>query len=119
MNNNIDKSNLSISVIGQEMIPSEYSGICFTIDPISGNDKTMLIEVAKGLGEDIVSGKNKPEQYYYDWFNNKYKENKKNKLLNKKTIEKIASTFFDIMTYYGYPCDIEFAIYKNKLYFAT
>ena len=35
VNNDIDRTNLSISVIVEEMIPSEYSGICFTIDPIS------------------------------------------------------------------------------------
>ena len=116
VNNDIDRTNLSISVIVEEMIPSEYSGICFTIDPISGNDKKMLIEVGEGLGENIVSGQNKPEQYYYDWFNNKYEINKENKFLSKKTIEKIAPIFFDIMTFYGYPCDIEFAIYKNELY---
>ena len=116
VNNNIDRTDLAISVIVEEMIPSEYSGICFTIDPISGNDKKMLIEVGEGLGENIVSGQNKPEQYYYDWFNNKYEFNKENKFLSKKMIEKIAPIFFDIMTFYGYPCDIEFAIYKNELY---
>ena len=116
VNNNIDRTDLSISVIVEEMIPSEYSGICFTIDPISGNDKTMLIEVGEGLGENIVSGQNKPEQYYFNWFNNEYKIDKNNKFLDKKLVEKISKVFFDIMSYYGYPCDIEFAIYKNELY---
>ena len=52
------------------MVPSEVSGICFTIDPVTGDDKTMLIEVSEGLGEDIVSGKNAPEQYRYNWYEN-------------------------------------------------
>jgi pyruvate,water dikinase len=76
----------------------------------------MLIEVGEGLGENIVSGQNKPEQYYFNWFNNEYKINKNNKFLNKKLVEKISKVFFDIMSYYGYPCDIEFAIYKKELY---
>ena len=116
VNNDIDRSDLSISVIIQEMIPSDYSGICFNINPVSGNDKTMLIEVGEGLGENIVSGQNKPEQYYYDWFNDKTKFAKSNKYLTKEKLEEISKTFFDIMTYFGYPCDIEFAIYKDKLY---
>ena len=116
VNNNISSTDLALSVIVEEMIPSEYSGICFTIDPISGNDKTMLIEVGEGLGENIVSGQNKPEQYYYNWFENKCEFDSKNKYLSKKLLEKIAPIFFDIMTYFGYPCDIEFAIYKNELY---
>ena len=116
VNNEIDSSDLSISVIVQEMVQSEYSGICFTIDPISGNDKKMLIEVGEGLGENIVSGQNKPEQYYYDWFNNKAEFDKKNKYLTKKQVEKFAPKFFEVMSYFGYPCDIEFAIVKDELY---
>ena len=116
VNNNISSSDLALSVIVEEMIPSEYSGICFTINPITGKDKEMLIEVGEGLGENIVSGQNKPEQYSYNWFENKCEFDSKNKYLSKKILEKIAPTFFDIMTYFGYPCDIEFAIYKNELY---
>ncbi len=107
---------LAMSVIVQEMVPSEYSGICFTIDPVTGNDKTMLIEVGEGLGENIVSGQNKPEQYYYNWFEHTFDYSDDNKFLDKPVLERIALTFFEIMSYFGYPCDIEFAIYNNELY---
>ena len=116
VNNNISIDYLKMSVIVQEMVPSEYSGICFTVDPISGNDKTMLIEVGEGLGENIVSGQNKPEQYYYNWYENTFEIAKKNHYINEKTLIKIASEFRRIMEYFGYPCDIEFAIVKNELY---
>ena len=116
VNNDISLDNLSMSVIIQEMVNSDYSGICFTIDPVTGNDKTMLIEVGKGLGENIVSGKNKPEQYHYDWYNDKYNYRKSNKFLNKELLKNMTSTFFEIQQYFGYPCDIEFAISKEKLY---
>ncbi len=116
VNNNIDSSNLALSVIIEEMIPSEYSGICFTIDPITGNDKTMLIEVGEGLGENIVSGQNVPEQYHYNWYDNKSSFDENNKYLNKELVDKISRVFFDIMSYFGYPCDIEFALYKDELY---
>ena len=116
INNKINYDELSISVIIQEMVPSEYSGICFTIDPISGIDKKMLIEIGEGLGENIVSGQNRPEQYYYDWFNNKYDYSSSNKYLDRKLLEYISCKFFDIMSYFGYPCDIEFALYNNELY---
>ena len=116
VNNKISSTDMAISVIIQEMVQSEYSGICFTIDPISGNDKTMLIEVGEGLGEYIVSGQNKPEQYYYNWFENECEYDSNNKFLNKKLLEKIAPIFFDVMKYFGYPCDIEFALYEDRLY---
>ena len=71
VNRKIDTSELKMSVVVQEMVASDKSGICFTIDPVTGNDKTMLIEVSEGLGEDIVSGKTVPEQYHYNWYDNK------------------------------------------------
>ena len=116
VNNNISTNDIKMSVIVQEMVPSEYSGICFTVDPVTGNDKTMLIEIGEGLGENIVSGQNKPEQYYYDWYNEQIKENKENKYLSENTIKKIGDEFYKIMQFFGYPCDIEFAIVKNELF---
>ena len=116
VNNDISFENMAMSVVVQEMVQSEYSGICFTIDPITGDDKTMLIEVGKGLGENIVSGQNKPEQYYYNWYDGKVKFKTSNKYLTNKVINEMANTFFDIMQYFGYPCDIEFAIVKNEVF---
>ena len=116
LNNNISFDDIKMSVVVQEMVPSEYSGICFTVDPITGNDKKMLIEIAPGLGENIVSGQNKPEQYYYDWFNDECIFDDNNSFINEKILRKIGLEFSHIMLYFGYPCDIEFAIVKNKLY---
>lgn len=116
LNNDISIDNLAMTVVIQEMVASEISGICFTLNPITGKDTEMLIEVGKGLGENIVSGKIAPEQYYYDWYNNTYTYDKTNKLLTKKLLSEISKTFLDIKLYFGYPCDIEFAISKNKLY---
>ena len=44
-NNNIELSNFKMSVIIEEMIDSNYSGICFTINPMTGNDTEMLLEM--------------------------------------------------------------------------
>ena len=116
VNNNISTDYLKMSVIVQEMVSSEYSGICFTVDPISGNDKTMLIEIGEGLGENIVGGQNKPEQYYFDWYENKCEIPKNNHFIDEKMLMNISIEFKKIMEYFGYPCDIEFAIVKNELY---
>ena len=116
INNNISTDCLKMSVIVQEMVSSEYSGICFTVDPISGNDKTMLIEIGEGLGENIVSGQNKPEQYYFNWYENKCEIPKNNHYIDENNLRKISIEFSKIMQYFGYPCDIEFAIVKNEMY---
>ena len=116
-NRNIDPLSMKMSVVVQEMVDSDNSGICFTIDPISGNDKEMLIEVSEGLGENIVSGKTKPEQYYFDWYEGKeVRRSGENKLLSEEAVEKYAKVFAQIQQFFGYPCDIEFAIKNEKLY---
>ncbi len=116
-NRNIDPLSMKMSVVIQEMVDADNSGICFTIDPISGNDKVMLIEVSQGLGENIVSGKTKPEQYYYDWFDGKeVQRNAGNDLLSEDAVKNYAQVFAQIQQFFGYPCDIEFAIRDEKLY---
>lgn len=116
LNSNIDYIDMKMAIIVQEMIQSEYSGICFTINPITGNDKEMIIEVGEGLGENIVSGKVAPEQYFFDWYEKKYKYNKNNKYLDKKMLSEMTDIFLKIQLYFGYPCDIEFGIENEKLY---
>lgn len=114
VNNKISLTDLKMSVVIQEMVNSDYSGICFTLNPTTGNDKEMLIEISKGLGENIVSGKTKPAQYFYNWYDDIL--DTKDTLLPKKQVKEYAKTFSDIQAYFGYPCDIEFAIKDNKLY---
>ncbi len=116
-NNKIDVAAMKMSVVVQEMVDASLSGICFTIDPVNGFDKEMLIEVSEGLGENIVSGKTAPEQYFYNWFDEKEeRRSKDNKFLPPEAVEKYAKTFSDIQHFFGYPCDIEFAIADEKLY---
>jgi len=114
--NHIKLNTLKMAVVVQEMVDADYSGICFTVDPMTGDDKNMLIEVAEGIGENIVSGRNAPEQYRYSWFNNKTKFNKKNQILDKAKLRAIGDVFSDIQRLFGYPCDIEFALKGGKLY---
>ena len=113
----IDAKDLKMSVVVQEMVDADLSGICFTADPVTGDDKTMLIEVAEGIGEDIVSGRNKPEDYYYDWYESKQvRIEEKNKLLTKEMLDKTAKVFLEVATHFGFPCDIEFAIKDGVIY---
>ena len=116
VNNKIDTEKLAMSVVIQEMVPATESGICFTINPITGNDKEMSIEVAKGLGENIVSGRNVPEQYYYNWYEKIGNYDERNKLWDMKQLVNYGEIFLKVQGLFGYPCDIEFAIYKDELF---
>lgn len=54
--NNFDYKAVLLSVVVQEMVIPEVSGIMFTADPISGRRKTVSIDASFGLGEALVSG---------------------------------------------------------------
>ena len=117
INRTIDLSDLKMSVVVQEMVDSDLSGICFTIDPVTGNDKTMLIEVSEGLGENIVSGKTVPEQYHFNWYDGKEVDRKEgNKFVSSEKVKEYADVFANIQQEFGYPCDIEFAIKNGELF---
>ena len=114
---NIDPASMKMSVVVQEMVDATYSGICFTIDPVSGNDKEMLIEVSEGLGENIVSGKTKPDQYHYNWYDKvQVGADEQCSFLTGEEVSGYAAVFADIQQFFGYPCDIEFAIKGDVLY---
>lgn len=53
----------SIAVIVQIMVPSEASGVIFTVDPSVGATDHMVIEAVFGQGEAIVSGRVEPDTY--------------------------------------------------------
>jgi len=56
----------AIAVVVQEMVPSERSGVMFTVDPASGERRHMVIEAAFGQGEVVVSGQVEPDTYVVD-----------------------------------------------------
>ena len=115
-NRKIDLNDLKMSVVVQEMVDSDFSGICFTLNPATGNDKEMLIEVSEGLGENIVSGKTVPEQFRYNWFTGTLTGKGTGKFITDEQAVSYAKTFAGIQQMYGFPCDIEFAIMDGELY---
>lgn len=55
-----------IAVVVQQMVPSEFAGVLFTADPVSGRRDEVVIESSPGLGEAVVSGLVTPEQVVVD-----------------------------------------------------
>jgi len=115
---NIKPTDLQINIIIQEMVAADFSGVCFTVNPITGNEKEMLIESVKGLGEKLVSGQITPSTYYVDWYNNKIskKTNIDDVVLTDKMIFNIVNKSLEIQQYYGLAQDIEWSIKDDKLY---
>ena len=65
---NIQLSDVKISVAVQKMIRSDIgsAGVAFSLDPETGYDKAIVINSAFGLGELVVSGGVKPDEFILD-----------------------------------------------------
>ncbi|MBM4391655.1 MAG: hypothetical protein FJ090_11080, partial [Deltaproteobacteria bacterium] len=53
----------SMAVLVQGMVDARCAGVMFTIDPVSGSWREMVVEAAWGLGEGLVSGTIVPDRY--------------------------------------------------------
>lgn len=136
------KINVSVAVVVQAMIQSDVSGICFTVHPVTKDKNQMLIEAAYGLGEAIVSGSITPDSYVIhkddfkiidiniadqkrkilqnhdggnQWVSVEKDLTEKQKLTSEQIIE-LAKICLKIEKHYGFPCDIEWGLYKDKFY---
>ena len=114
--NKVCTEEIGMAVIIEEMVNSEISGVAFTINPTTGCDKEIYIEVTKGQGENLVSGKVSAERYSYNWWEKQVHYISKEKILNEGMIKDIAQTALNIQVMFGYPCDIEFAYENGVLY---
>lgn len=107
-------NNEGIAVVVQEMVLAKFAGVIFTVDPLK--KENMFIEVAPGLGENVVSGHVHPNSYAIN------RESLAIEIVYEKTsfaqnlILKIAQIALKIEQLYQYPQDIEFAIYNNEIY---
>lgn len=61
-----DHSEVGMAVVVQRMVQAERSGVMFTINPITNDNSSMIIEAVFGLGEAVVSGLVTPDMYVVD-----------------------------------------------------
>ena len=58
-----DHLDVALSAVIQMMVYSKTSGVMFTVNVATGEDKDVLIEAAYGLGEYVVQGTVTPDDY--------------------------------------------------------
>ena len=113
--NNIDVKDIKLAVIMQEMVIGEKSGIAFSIDPVGGVDKNVIIEATIGLGDKVTSGTITPDCYSYNWYEEKILKQTGNVLSTKEVLQ-LSNLVIDIQVKLGYPVDIEWTIKNNIIY---
>jgi phosphohistidine swiveling domain-containing protein len=141
--NKLEIFNIKISVILQEMIEPDISGVLFTYNPINGKNDQVFINSIYGVGQGLVSGnldadtytlakkngsiieKNIVEKKYKfirDPKKQTYQEvpvslNEQNaETLSVKNLVELHDIALKIEDYYGRPQDIEWAILDGELF---
>ena len=138
-----DHLKTNMAVIVQSLIDADSSGVIFTVEPLSGNRSSIVIEACFGLGETLVSGKVTPDRFVVDKKKLKLlshtisdkktervldpngtvkeqsilKQRSPTGCLDEKQIRRLAKLARKIETEFGSPQDIEWAICKRKVYF--
>jgi pyruvate,water dikinase len=134
--------NVNIAVVVQEMVDADKSGVAFSSDPSTG-DERVTVEAAWGLGESVVSGGVTPDNYVFDREAREVvtakvaskkvmhvkdattgetvekevpDDRRDERVLSEKEIEKIAEVAERLEDHYGAPQDIEWAIQDDDFY---
>lgn len=116
----IEHMKVHMAVVVQKMVLSKKAGVAFSINPVNNNEKEIIIEATRGLGEQVVGGQTTPDNYVIDKEGYKIKESRIKggvSILNEQELKKIASAVEEIAEHYNFPQDIEWAIgNENRLY---
>jgi phosphoenolpyruvate synthase/pyruvate phosphate dikinase len=129
-----------VAVIVQRMIQSDVSGVAFSVQPVTREPNQIVIEAGLGLGEAIVSGEVTPDMYIVTKSSQEIvqvlvSQQIKKLVLNDgvtswqdagdsgqvqkltdEQIRSLAAVVVQLEIFFGYPVDVEWALYENKFY---
>ncbi len=111
--NVLGKDDSLMAVIIQDMIPSEYSGVVFTQNPLTGEAET-IIEAVSGSGDKLVQGGVTPSRWIIN--RGEYVEEPNNSTIPRKIIDQVLAKSMKISKLYGKPLDLEWAFSNGTIY---
>lgn len=140
--NDFSHDEVALSVVVQEMVYPEVSGIMFTADPVSGNRDVVSIDASFGLGEALVSGLVTADLYKLDKSSDApvsvvigakaiaimplpdggtetvtlSQEQQSKRALDDALVRELTQIGAKIEAHYGVPQDIEWALVGDRFY---
>ncbi|OHD10668.1 MAG: hypothetical protein A2086_17205 [Spirochaetes bacterium GWD1_27_9] len=138
--NKLNVFDIAISVVIQQMVFADVSGVIFTKNVLNNNKNEIIISGTYGLGEGLVSGQveadtyilNKDGKIIEEKISDKKEiilkdiegtrltnldENLSNKsCINLLNLEKLVKISLKIVKKFGYQADIEYSIKNDKIY---
>lgn len=116
--NSIDPDTIKMSVIVQEMIVSDYSGVIFSSNP-QGILNESVIVMGSGTGDNVVEEKTDVTTCYYNRTDKKYyteKSSDASPTMTAELIEKLISLCEKTEEIFGKLIDIEFAVKNDEIF---
>ncbi len=113
-----DSESLIPAVIVQRMVNADIAGVAFSVDPVSADYDTCVINAVHGLADKLVAGEVNGDIYYTDREGN-LKESQiigQSSTLNEETIHEMVALLIGLEKHFKAPQDIEWAIENNQLF---
>jgi phosphohistidine swiveling domain-containing protein len=109
----------SMAVIVQQMVSAQTAGAIFTSNPVNGQAGQMLINAARGLGENLVSGLITPDEYTVNKTDGRINQGLTGKtpVLPNGQIKELTVQAQKIEDLFGAPQDIEWAHDGKQFWF--
>lgn len=115
--NEISFDNLKMAVVLQEYISGKISGVTFTADTINMDSNFVHINAVNGECSNFVSGMAKSQNYKVNKTTKEYTlENQNGAILEEAKLKELLDISLNIEKTMGYFQDIEWTIYKDKIY---
>lgn len=105
-----DPNGSSMAVIVQKMVAPKISGVLFSIDPVTGNKNTAIIETVTGTAEALVGGMVSGERYGIDRKNGRIFSGPPRGILSEHEITALLEGALQAEAEWGCPVDMEWAI---------
>lgn len=115
----LHKQKISVAVVVQKMVESEKSGIAFSVHPVTQDRNQLIIEAGFELGEAIVSGQITPDSYVVEKQPRRIIDKNiqaQKSVLSDKEILELSELILKIEKHFGFPCDIEWAFERGKIF---
>jgi pyruvate,water dikinase len=130
----IEQDAVAMAVVVQLMVPSDVSGVLFTVNPATGKRSEMIVNASFGLGEAVVGGQVTPDTYVVDRESRVAKETtigaKEQKIVSdgdqgtrlediaegERSLSSLSDESLIEQLFDGVPQDIEWAISDGKLW---
>ncbi|MBI3857134.1 MAG: phosphoenolpyruvate synthase [Planctomycetes bacterium] len=138
---NLDPGAAAMAVVIQPMVACDAAGVAFSIDPVSGDLESIVVDANFGLGESVVSGETEVDHFVLDRRTRTLRERRIARKSRKvvglagggtQTTEigpedrdrpcledgillRLADLVLDVEKAYGFPQDVEWGISEGRL----